>query len=367
VFAGLELIRERMQQGAGFEEARAATRRQVVFTTHTPIEAGNEAHPLDRLLYMGANLDLTLEQMVSIGGAPFNMTAAALRLSRKANAVAALHGETARGMWADLDDAASIIAITNGVHLPTWVDPAILKATSRKALWAAHQKNKRKLIRLIRERTGAELSEDVLLVGFSRRAALYKRGDLIFRNLRRLAPLLRDGKLQIVWSGKSYPMDDGGRDLVARVARLAQRFPNQVVFLPNYDMTIGAALTRGADIWLNTPQRPMEASGTSGMKAAMNGAPNLSILDGWWPEACKHGINGWQIGDGTEFASSRKQDAHDLAALFETLENEVIPTYYSDRAGWCRIMRASITATKTRFSARRMLTQYYRDLYGGRS
>jgi starch phosphorylase len=335
-----------------------------VFTTHTPVAAGNETHPLERLLYMGADGGLTIEQLTALGGAPFNMTAAALRLARTANAVARLHGETARRMWAHLDRIPEIISITNGVHPGTWADPAMARAArAGRGLWEAHQRNKRRLIRFVKESAGVALGEHILLIGFSRRATEYKRWDMIFRNEPALAPLLRKGKLQLVFSGKSHPLDAGGRALVARVIRLAKKYPRAVVFLPNYDMTIGRVLTRGADVWLNCPRRPLEASGTSGMKAAMNGVLNVSTLDGWWPEACRHGRNGWQFGDGKEMRDRRKQDAHDLRCLYRVLKRDVLPTYYTDRARWTQMMRASIRDTQSRFSAARMLKDYCRRLY----
>jgi glycogen phosphorylase len=363
VFAGLELIRERTAAGASFEDALYAVRREVVFTTHTPVEAGNETHPLDRLAYMGANQGLTAEQLVRIGGAPFNMTAAALRLARAANAVAALHGETARVMWAGLKDSPRIGSITNAVHGPTWADPAVIRAArSGRGLWETHMRNKRALIRFVAERTGVQLDPNVLLIGFSRRATEYKRWDMILRNPKIIGPLLRDGKVQIVFSGKAHPLDGGGRRLVERVVAFSRKYPG-VAFVPNYDMTIGRILTRGADVWLNAPRRPLEASGTSGMKAAMNGVPNFSTLDGWWPEACRHGINGWQFGVAKNMPDEKKQDAYDLMDLYRVLQAEVLPTYYARRAKWEKIMRASVLDTYRQFEMSRMVEEYYRTLY----
>ncbi|MGE5582887.1 MAG: alpha-glucan family phosphorylase [Bacillota bacterium] len=364
VFAGLELIREKMAGGLPFDKALAEIRGQIVFTTHTPVVEGNESHYLERLMYMGANNGLTLEQMMKIGGDPFNMTVAALRLSRMTNAVAQLHCQTANKMWSHLPDISPIIGITNAIHIPTWVDPEMLQAAEGNPdLWNAHQKNKQKLIQFVKERTGTALDPEVLLIGFSRRAALYKRSGFIFSNPEVVGPLLEGRKIQIVFSGKAHPLDDAGKRTVEFLVRMSNRYPQSVAFLENYDMTIGRMLTGGSDIWLNNPRRPKEASGTSGMKAAMNGVLNLSILDGWWPEACRHGINGWQFGDGFESCSQQEQDAHDLAALYRVLQEEVIPTYYNNRPKWVEMMRASINSTREAFAVKRMLEEYYQHMY----
>ncbi|MCL6588607.1 MAG: alpha-glucan family phosphorylase [Firmicutes bacterium] len=364
VFAGLELIREKMAQGLSFEAAWSASRRQIVFTTHTPILEGNETHYLNRLVYMGANLGLSLEQMVKIGDAPFNMTVAALRLSRIANAVSKLHCETANRMWERVEGRSEIIPITNAIHLPTWVDPEILKAAeSGKNLWEIHQKNKLKLISFVKERTGVELKPDKLLIGFSRRAVPYKRSDLIFRNEKVIAPLFKQGLIQMVFSGKAHPLDDTGKEIVANLVKMARKYQGAVVFIENYDLEIAANLTQGADIWLNNPRRPKEASGTSGMKAALNGVLNFSILDGWWPEACIDGVNGWQFGDGYECDDEGRQDSHDLEALYRVLQEKIIPQYYHHREKWVEMMQASINGAKEPYSVKRMLEDYYQKMY----
>jgi len=364
VFAGLELIREKLEWGMPYGAALAAVREQIVFTTHTPIVEGNESHDLDRLMYMGANNGLSGEQLTEIGGNPFNMTVAALRLSRITNAVAELHCQTANKMWCDFSGCSQIIGITNAIHIPTWVDPEMLKAADGEGdLWNRHLVNKRRLIDFIKARTGVVLNPEVLLIGFSRRAAQYKRSGFIFSQPEVIAPLLENRKIQIVFSGKAHPLDDGGKKTVENLVQMSQNYPGSVVFLENYDMTIGKMLTGGSDIWLNNPRRPKEASGTSGMKAAMNGVLNLSILDGWWPEACKHGINGWQFGDGFESHSEYEQDSHDLRALYRVLREEVIPTYYQDREKWTWMMRESIRSTREIFAVRRMLEEYYQKMY----
>ncbi len=367
VFAGLELMREKIEKGLSFEDAWDKSKEEIVFTTHTPIVQGNESHTLDRLMYMGANNGLTIEQLVSLGGSPFNMTVAALRLSKISNAVAQLHKDTANKMWTNVDGRSDIIGITNAIHMPTWVDENMIKAADGNGdLWETHMKNKKALIDFVYERNGVKLDADKLLIGFSRRAAPYKRSNLIFTDESIVEPLLKEGKIQIVFSGKAHPLDDTGKKIVENIVKMTKKYPNSVVFLENYDMTIGRMLTRGSDIWLNNPRRPLEASGTSGMKAAMNGVLNCSILDGWWPEACNHGVNGWQFGDGKgvdDFNTLEELDAHDLKALYKVLLEEVLPTYYDHRDKWVAMMKESILSTKDYFSVKRMLEEYYENMY----
>ena len=364
LLAAFELAREKMEGGTSYDEALAATHEQVVFTTHTPVLAGNETHPIARLREVGAAGDLSDAQLEALGGNPFNMTVAALRLARRANAVAELHAQTANRMWDFVDGRPHILPITNGVHRPTWVDPAMLDAAERGGnVWAPHLANKRALVDFVEERTGQRLDADNLIVGFARRAATYKRAPLIFEDEGRIAGLLESGRLQLVFSGKAHPADEGGKALIARLVEMARKYPRGVVFLEDYGMPIGRAMTRGSDVWLNNPRRPKEASGTSGMKAAMNGVLNLSVLDGWWPEAVEDGVNGWQIGGGFESPDEAVQDAHDLADLYRVLLDEVVPTYYDDRDTWTDMMRASITSTRDRFSAARMVTDYVEQLY----
>jgi len=371
LFAGFELIREKMARGMRFREAWKETRKEVVFTTHTPVPEGNEQHPIDRLIYMGANLNMTRRQLKAIGGDPFNMTASALRLSRVSNAVSDLHRVTAMKMWKKVKGRSEIIGITNGIHIPTWVDRKMLELAeeyngakaAEEELWSRHMHNKDALIDFIEKRTGARLDRDVLLIGFARRAAPYKRSGLLLSDLEFLEPLLRERKLQIVFSGKSHPLDDTGKGIVAEIVSMTRKYPDSIVFLENYDMEIGRMMTRGADVWLNNPRRPQEASGTSGMKAAMNGVLNVSILDGWWPEACKDGENGWQFGDGYQSDNAAKVDKHDLKALKTCLVNEVIPTYYENRSKWVEMMVSSIRSTREPFGMKRVLEEYYKRMY----
>jgi alpha-glucan phosphorylases len=371
LFAGFELIREKMNSGLSFKEAFRKTKEEIVFTTHTPIIQGNESHYIDRLMYMGANCDLTIEQLVEIGGSPFNMTVGGLRLSKISNGVAQLHKDTANKMWANVEGKSDIIGITNAIHLKTWVDDSMLKAAKvynldeegKSNIWKNHMLNKEALIEFVYERNGVKLDKDKLLIGFSRRAAPYKRSNLIFSDKKIIEPLLKSGKIQIVFSGKAHPLDDTGKEIVENIVKMSKLYPNSVVFLENYDMTIGKMLTRGSDIWLNNPRRPLEASGTSGMKAAMNGVINCSILDGWWPEACEDGINGWQFGDGFESEDFEELDEHDKDALYKVLLEKVIPTYYDNRDKWIDMMINSINSTKKYFSVERMLKEYYELMY----
>ncbi len=364
VLAALELIDEEKAKGRSFGEALRTTRERVVFTTHTPVVQGNETHELRTMDFMGAFLGLTAKQMASIGGNPFNMTVAALRLARKSNGVAMLHAETANKMWAHVDGRSEIVGITNCIHTPTWVDPRITDAyDDDKPLLPVHNEIKSELVEFIHERTGTRLRNDRILIGFSRRAAPYKRSDLIFSDMDRIRPYLESGQLQIVFSGKAHPLDDTGKDIVSNIVAMMRAFPQSVVFLENYDMTIGKMLTRGSDVWLNNPRRPQEASGTSGMKASMNGVLNCSILDGWWPEACIDGINGWQIGDGFESENEQELDNHDRESLYNVMLNRVLPTYYDDPDKWEAMMRESIRTTKDKFAMKQMLNGYYTKLY----
>lgn len=362
VFAGLELICERMSSGDSFEDAWADARKRIVFTTHTPVPAGNEVHSLKDLRRVGAAQELLDREIELLGGNPFSMTVAGLRLSHTANAVAALHGETARHMWKDVSNASSIHSITNGVHQPTWQDERVRSAAAKGegALLDVHKELKRELLALVHERNGVKLDADRLVIGFARRAAPYKRANLILRDPKWLERLVKKQGVQLVFSGKAHPADGAGKRLISELVRFAHDWPESIVFLQNYDMEIGRRLTRGADVWLNNPIRPLEASGTSGMKAAMNGVLNVSILDGWWPEGCVHGVTGWAIGDASQ--GRPDQDEHDLAALHKVIDDEVLPAF-SDPKRWASMMQASIRMGVEKFSSDRMVRDYFTTLY----
>jgi starch phosphorylase len=269
-------------------------------------------------------------------------------------------------MWAHVPEAPPIGAITNGIHRPTWTDAEMSRLADEGTddeLWARHLTHKQALVAYVEAKTGQRLRDDRLIVGFARRAVAYKRAPLIFQDTETIAPLLESGRLQLVFSGKSHPLDQGGRDIVGTLVEMTRRYPESVAFVPDYSMETGRVLTRGADVWLNNPRRPQEASGTSGMKAAMNGVLNASTLDGWWPEACRDGVNGWQIGGGFESDDLAELDAHDLAALVETVAGRIVPTYYDDHDTWSAMMRASIRDTRDAFSVERMLREYVEQLY----
>jgi starch phosphorylase len=370
VFAGLELLRRARARGLGFDAAWAEVRPRIVFTTHTPVDAGNEKHDFERLYRVGAAGGFLPDELEQIGGRPFNMTVAGLRLSGRANAVAELHGHTARRMWDHIENAAPIVSITNGVDHRVWQDERVRAAQHAPglhgddlALERAHAECKVELLDEIYRRTGARLAPDRLTIGFARRATGYKRPTLFFHDPLRAEALLADRRVQLVYSGKAHPRDLGGRGLIAELVAIAARYPDQVVFLPDYDLALGRRLTRGCDVWLNTPRRPLEACGTSGMKAAMNGVLNVSILDGWWPEGCVPGVTGWHIGDGRDHSGEPADDARDAAALYSVLGDEVVPTYYGDRARWRRMMRASVQMAQSLFSSDRMVRDYYDKLY----
>ncbi len=376
VFAGLELLRrETFGGGASFSERIERLRPHVVFTTHTPVPAGNEVHDLGLMRRMDAHLGFSDDELRQIGGEPFSMTVAGLRLSRLSNGVAELHGETARQMWKDISGAAPIIAVTNGVHAPTWQDARIRAALvpdkprdqQDRELWDAHQTMKAELAAEVKRRNGVDIAIDGLLVGFARRAAAYKRADLILGEEGSLKKLFDLG-VQIVYSGKAHPRDLAGKGLVSKLVDAQKRYPGRVIFLENYDMRLGALLTRGTDVWLNNPRRPLEASGTSGMKAAMNGVPNVSILDGWWPEGCEHGVTGWKIGDPdpTDNPFDEKDevrvDRRDRDLLYQVLETEVLQAY-GNRSAWSNVMRASIAMSQWKFSSDRMIEEYVTRVY----
>jgi glycogen phosphorylase len=323
-FASLERIRHE-----GLERVRAST----VFTTHTPVPEGNEVFDQDLARrYVGSLVEeCGLDWDFLLHEGQVGLTPLALRTAAYANGVSELHGEVSRGMWPGFE----IGSITNGAHVPTW------KKTT------PHAENKRALIEYVRGRTGVALEPDRLTIGFTRRFATYKRATLLFSEPDRLAEL----PVQVVISGKAHPADEGGKELIAQITALARdpRLEGRIAFVPNYNMEVASYVTSGADVWLNNPRRPMEASGTSGMKAAMNGVLNLSVLDGWWPEAYSPEI-GWAI--------AGESDDADREELYRLLEEEVVPTFYDDRERWERMMQASADRVTPAFSSHRMVKEY---------
>ncbi len=377
-FLQLERLRALVAGGAGTGDALEAIRRSSVFTTHTPVPAGNEVFEEELVTrYVGALAEeggLDGEQLLAFGrfgGEPgFGLTPFALRLSAYANGVSDLHGEVAREMWAPLwpGQEPPIGHVTNGVHVDSWLDPALgellrfagvdadappeeanwgaARHVSSEALWRVHSAAKARLA----ERAG--IDRDRLTIGFARRFATYKRAGLVFSDLERLLAL----PVQIVVAGKAHPADAAGKDVMQEIVALARdrRAQGRVVFLENYDMGVARALVRGCDVWLNTPRRPLEASGTSGMKAAINGVLNLSVLDGWWAEGYSPDL-GWAI-DGASDEADREQ-------LYRLLEEQVVPTYVEDRERWIWMMKESIAQLAPKFSMQRAVIEYVDRYY----
>jgi len=379
-FLLLERAREAHAAGKDYDAALDETREHAVFTTHTPVPAGHDRFAHDLLLYyLGPwwrdTLGFTDWQLLSLGGAgDFSMTELALNVTRAVNAVSVKHGEVSRAMF----PGRPIGSITNGVHHPTWTGPHAAALYDRalpdwredgerlrgadglagRDVRAAHDAAKRDMIAAVNARyPGAALEEGVFTIGFARRMTGYKRATLLFRDPARLAAVAARG-LQVVVAGKAHPRDDEGKSIIAEIVRHAGDAPVRVIFVAGYDMALARLLVAGSDIWLNNPHRPMEASGTSGMKALLNGVPNLSVLDGWWIEGYR-GTNGWPIGEGY---SGGDEDSYDAGSLYDTLERDVIPEYYDRPDDWTARMTRAI-ATSPDFSAQRMVLQYASEMY----
>ncbi len=357
------------------------TRAECVFTTHTPVPAGHDSFPYDLVRrVLGQPLPEPVVRM--LGGADrLDMTHLGMSMSRYVNGVAKRHAEVSRGMF----PGQPIDAVTNGVHSRTWTcdsfrelydrhvpgwanDPAALRSAvgiPTADIWDAHARAKGRLLGEVRTRTGVALDPDAFTVGFARRATAYKRADLVFRDPDRLAAIAREvGPVQLVFAGKAHPKDEGGKDAIRRVFAAADRLRDRVrvVYLENYDLALAGLLTAGVDVWLNTPRRPLEASGTSGMKAAHNGVPSLSTLDGWWAEGHVEGVTGWSIGPaGT--SPDRDADAEDAEDLYRKLREVVVPLYYRDRAGWVAVMRHAVALNASFFNTHRMVQQYAANAY----
>jgi starch phosphorylase len=376
----LALLEERMGE-AGIEKAtdadREAIRERCVFTTHTPVPAGHDRFsPEQAARILGSERTLVLERFGCFHDGLLNMTWIALRFSRFVNGVAMQHGIVSRQMFSEY----TIDAITNGVHAATWTSPAVLalfdkhlprwrqdNVTLRYAIdipeseiVAAHAASKRVLFDAVRQRTGVELRPEIFTIGFARRAATYKRAALLFTDPERLARIaLEKGGLQIIYSGKAHPADEPGKEKIRQVIELAHRLSNEtlkIVYLENYEWRLGAQLTGGVDLWLNTPKRPYEASGTSGMKAALNGVPSLSVLDGWWIEGWIEGVTGWAIDDHDE-------ETQEAGSLYDHLEQVILPLYLQQPEQWQRVMRSTIALNGSFFNTQRMLEQYIVHAY----
>lgn len=423
-FALLERIRERVQEGTSYEEALDQVQCTSVFTTHTPVSAGHDVFPFQLMEKYFRNywpsLGLDHDAFLQLGIHPsephagFNMTAFALRMSGYHNGVSKRHGEVACRMWQSLwpelpEEKVPIDSVTNGIHVPTWIEPKMELLFNKylspdwllehdnpalwelvdhipdEELWKTHYWLKIKLIDAIRERArqhwakdrispsnvlagGTLLDPSILTIGFARRFATYKRADLIFHDLERLKKLLSDRwrPIQIIFAGKAHPADDPAKRILQRVFNAA-RDPDlvgRIAFVEDYGEQLAQYMVHGVDVWLNNPLPPLEASGTSGMKAALNGVPHLSIMDGWWVEGF-NGKNGWAFGEGAADGDRDKQDAE---AIYRILEKEIIPLYYkvSDDGiphGWVKVMKESIKSNGPRFSARRMVKEYIEKFY----
>lgn len=426
-FLTLELYREFLQNGHSHQEAIEAVRARTVFTTHTPVPAGHDVFPFDlmeryfRRYWEQAGISreafFQFGQHPDAPGAGFNMTALAIRMSAHVNGVSREHGRVSRKMWASLwpgmaDHDIPIKSITNGVHVPTWVAPELNHLYSKhlrpdwsshqdnpamwqritdipdSELWAIRQALKRKLMSFIRERaragwmqrrldssqviaSGTLLDPEALTIGFARRFATYKRAPLIFHSLGRLKALLQDRwrPVQIIFAGKAHPADEPGRYFIHQVYSFCRDhgLGGHIAFLEDYDMHMAKFLVQGVDVWLNTPRPPMEASGTSGQKASLNGVPNLSVLDGWWQEGYD-GANGWPIQASSQFSDWQAQDAHDAEHLYRILEHDIVPLYYMrDRdgipRGWMQIVKDAIRTIAPRFCTQRMVKEYMEVMY----
>ncbi|HKC76999.1 MAG TPA: alpha-glucan family phosphorylase, partial [Gaiellaceae bacterium] len=400
--AFLQLERMRVlveERGLSADEAIERLRASTVFTTHTPVPAGNEVFAPELVRAALGNLvercGLTWDEFAALGKVEpdetrFGLTPFALRTSQYANGVSELHGTVSRDMWHGIwpgrrVDEVPITSITNGVHQRTWIsgelegllgdtDPQFERARelSSDDLWAAHGSAKERLLEFVARTRGArELDPDVLTIGFARRFATYKRASLLFSRPDRLAALLADPDrpIQVLVAGKAHPADEGGKDVIQLVVEFAREpaAAGRVVFLEDYEMTLARRLVQGVDLWLNTPRRPFEASGTSGMKAALNGVLNCSILDGWWAEAYSPEV-GFAIETLEAAATEAEQDEADADALFAVLEEEVLPAYYErDETGlpqhWIELMRESIAELGPRFGTARMVAEYVERLY----
>jgi glycogen phosphorylase len=373
-FLAIERVRSLVQGGLGTDDAIARVKASTVFTTHTPVPAGNEIFDTDLVTrYVGplaAEAGIDEEHLLALGAFgendAFGLTPMSLRLSAYANGVSALHGEVAREMWSSLEGVGTEIGhVTNGVHLGTWLDRDLVDLLNetgvdpsappddahwerahdldQDALWRVHTAAKLRLAEL------THLDPERLTIGFARRFATYKRAALLFTDLERLLAL----PIQLVVAGKAHPQDNPGKDVMQQIVELARAHADRIVFLEDYDIGLAQTIIPGCDIWLNNPTRPLEASGTSGMKAAVNGVLNLSVLDGWWPEGYSPEV-GWAI-DGVS-------DEADLQQLYRLLEDEVVPTWHK-REEWLRMMTTSIAALAPQFSMQRAVIEYVERYY----
>ena len=363
--------------GAATETDIAQVRQKCVFTTHTPVPAGHDRFSTEQAIrILGGDRTARLEKLGCFREGLLNMTLLALHFSRYANGVAMQHGKVSRAMFPEF----TIDSITNGVHAPTWISEPVQQMLDKHIpswrrdnlclrnaidlpeaeILSAHGRTKEALLTEVATRSGHVLSPKVLTLGFARRAATYKRATLLFTDTERLLKIATDaGGLQILYAGKAHPQDQPGKALIHQVIEDAAKLSNdllRIVYLENYAWDLGALLTAGVDVWVNTPRRPYEASGTSGMKAALNGVPSLSILDGWWIEGCIEGVTGWAIEDGAN-------DQEEAGSLYNKLERAIVPLYRDTQDKWARMMRTTLAFNGSYFNTNRMVKQYTRNAY----
>lgn len=350
-----------------------SVRKQCVFTTHTPVEAGHDRFTYEDVAHTLRDF-MPIEQIKRFGGHDhLNMTTLALNLSRYVNAVSRRHGTVTQQMFPDY----RVRSITNGVHSGYWThsafagvfrsihphweqDPEALAhvgSVKDAEIWSAHMEAKRDLLSEVRLLTGSDLDPERPVLGFARRMTGYKRPDLLFTDMQRLRAIHERFPMQIVIAGKAHPRDEGGQDIIQEIVRLSRQSGPPIVFVPGYDMDVARKLVAGCDVWLNTPLPPLEASGTSGMKAAHNGVLNLSILDGWWIEACEDGVTGWSI----EHREGSREDQ--ARALYEKLEQSVLPLYAEDRSRWIWMMKHAISRIAPVFNSHHMMRRYASEAY----
>ncbi len=384
-FLTLELLEERLRQAGRAEvteEDLDAVRRMCVFTTHTPVPSGHDKFPPELVLRLiGKESVLKRQDIFCIDG-QVNMTHIGLNLSHFINGVAKRHTEVSRSLFPNYD----ISSITNGVHAATWVARPMAElfdhhipgwrqdnfslryamSIPRQEIWNAHLAAKRELVHFVNQETNAGMDADVMTLGFARRITAYKRPALIFWSIDRLKRIAAEiGPFQIVYAGKAHPRDQHGKELIEFIYQSKAKLADDVriAYLGNYGIGTGRLLAAGVDLWLNTPKPPLEASGTSGMKAAVNGVPSLSILDGWWIEGCIEGVTGWSIGDGQRAIESGEQRARDAFSFYDQLEKVVLPMFYKDRWGYINIMRQAIALNGSFFNTQRMMQEYALKAY----
>ena len=382
----LELLNEQAGK-TGREPTRSedieAVREQCIFTTHTPVPAGHDQFPIELIRrIIGPREDIFKIEDVFLYDDLFNMTYLALNMSRFINGVAKKHGEVSRLMFR----GHTIDAITNGVHAATWTAKPFQNLYDRyipgwrednfslryafnipkHEIWEAHALAKNELIQYVNRETGTAMDADLLTLGFARRSTTYKRGELLFQDSERLKRISSEvGRFQVIYAGKAHPQDSAGKEIIKRIihAKESLKANIKIAYLENYDMEIGKLITSGVDVWLNTPQPPLEASGTSGMKAALNGVPSLSVLDGWWIEGYIEEITGWAIGEADRGAETNSDWSKDALSLYNKLENIVVPLFYHDRERFIEMMRSSIALNGSFFNTQRMMLEYVLKAY----